>query len=280
MFQLISLLFFLIFSSSNSPMLNFKFKEKHTNNLISNEIVDVIVENNNHTKSHVTEPNDSTTSLYLGLNYIYICGNGCIKQIDTLFVEEENQEIYKTYFLERSVIESNNETEKYHQQLQSYSLKDSLLLINVDSLRITKDKMYLSFSFFNYSEYPIYILRTIECIEPIKIILIDENGQTFKPSAFRIDCVGDKKYPDSSDLIEILPKTKINYPTYHFLNLFRPELHSGYYNVKVIYEYKKPENFGGTNHKNYRDVWKNEIETMTKTLRGKHVSKNYKLKVH
>ena len=149
------------------------------------DIAGVSVENDDHTKSRFTDPSDSTIVLYQGKNYIYIFGWGCIKQTDTIYVENENQDINKTYFLERALIESTAESESYHEKLKYYSQKDSLLLINVDSVKVSKNQLSFFLSFLNCTNIPVYILRTIGCIRPVKVTLINEIGKMFRNSELK-----------------------------------------------------------------------------------------------
>ena len=273
MIRFVTVIMFFTASILSSATLCYQCMDFTSKNEIPYELIDVIIENQYKTKSFTSETIDQKVRLFLGKNYIYIFGNGYVKYIDSVYVKNENEVIEKTFYLEKAIIESTPAEEKYHSDLKIFDDNKSFLRIEIDSVKIIEERIFASITFENLSPMPIYILKTIGCIEPVKGILFDENGGPIKKHAAKFDCVGEKRYPNSSDLILIPSQTKVVYPEYQIYKYNALTLLPGNYYLQIIYEYMKPEYFSnGFYPKDYRYKLRDKITAINKALLGRYYS--------
>ncbi|MBK8943674.1 MAG: carboxypeptidase-like regulatory domain-containing protein [Ignavibacteriae bacterium] len=169
------------------------------------------------------------------------------------------------------------EIEKYHSKLTKF-LPSEILRIHLDSIKYINNVLYVFSTFENQSDFPIYVIKTIDCIVMSYINI--ENEEIGKKPIHKLfyDCLGMKTIPDSTDFIEIFPHSKTEYsPIDLDQRLFRND--SKTYEITLTYEYKRKEKITGQlftgGAELFNRTYKDAFYFYNMAFRGKVESSNY-----
>jgi hypothetical protein len=168
--------------------------------------------------------------------------------------------------------------EEYHSKLNLLP-QSEILKIDIDSVVIRGNLTNVFSTFSNLSDFPIYVLRTSDCIFSCKIDLYKDGKKITSNFLTITDCLGMKTHPDSSDFLEILPHDKINYPPVQLLFSI-PNEALNYYELTLTYNYKRPEFISGPTFiagaESFYKSYKNVFYYYNMAFRGNVRSENIK----
>lgn len=200
---------------------------------------------------------------------------GYVDELDTVSLADSDSMLVHDITLERPWIESTEERDAYHAALEKENRQEAVLSIHVDSFALHGGSVTLFTSMRNNSTLPISLLRVFQCIEPARAIVVDSTGKVVPEQAVWVDCVGEKVFPDSSDVIQIPPSGTIRYPALVVWQYDFTRLPAGVYSAAIEYTYSPPKAFCCYNFRtDYRSRYANNIFTMTSVLRGTYRSEN------
>lgn len=216
-------------------------------------------------------------SVQPGVYVLVVHALAYVSVFDTVRVMSNDDVVIREISLQKPKVESTPELERYHARLQQLRMANRLVSIRIDSVKFENNFVTVFPSFSNTSDLPVYVLRCHQCINPIEPIVKSSRRKPVQQNAIRIDCVGEKIFPDSSDLIELKPHSSISYPPvtlelYDF-SRYAPDV----YSISIKYVYKKPDYLCCYGFRNdYREQYRDNIKVMTTALRGEFVSVNSK----
>ena len=200
---------------------------------------------------------------------------GLVSQSNSIHVVDSLKTYNLDIFLSEATVDSNPETEKYHQRLQKENNKFPILTLTIEHFVFRNGFVIVYPSVRNNTDMFFYMIRPFECINSFSAIIKDENGKDIGRNTARMDCVGEKIYPTRDDLIPIPEKQIVDCPpvTLEFYDFSR--LPEGIYTLQLKYEYDKPPYLGGQSFgTDYRKVHQDEINTLIIALRGEYISSN------
>jgi hypothetical protein len=175
-----------------------------------------------------------------------------------------------------AVIESEN-IKAYQDNIYDYRKPISF---EIENLLIRDNRVELEISITNKTPYDLYILRSLPCFELFEVIIHNQSGDRAEPPMINLGCdVLPLQLPHKSDLFRIRANETVQYPDPITSDRILDILEKGRYIIRVEYEYKVLKSLGfiyiGTVGCNGTpDDFFEEIEVLTKILRGHFVSKN------
>jgi len=173
-----------------------------------------------------------------GRHIIYVYDNGSKPRSDTIDFVGKNLAFEKSYMIGYIYIKPGliKEIKDYYDKLKLSAGKRKIVEIKLDSLYLNKDSITLHSTFYNNSDYPIYLASYDKT--NIVIFIETSDGKPFSTIRhINFDTFGNS---DSDNLI-IPPKSKYQYPA------IVERLHSnvidsyGTYNIKIEYQADPPD---------------------------------------
>jgi len=211
----------------------------------------------------------------IGRHIVAFYGLTYISKYDTLIVADSNSITIHNVTLNVPLVESNDSLEKYHQRIDRENEKQKVLQIELHGYSFVNGRLKIQVSMHNTSSMPLNILRVEQCILPIEAIVRDSAGKIVRPTEIRVDCVGEKIFPDSNDVITLPEGKTITYPAvmldYYNFNI----LPTGKYDVLLKYIFHKPGRLCCYNFTSkYKETYADVIKTYISSLRGEYESVN------
>jgi len=199
-----------------------------------------------------------------------------ITQIETVTVVDSNQTVICNIELQIPLIESTPAIEAYQHKLDSANSKNPILTFHLDCMVFRDGFVTIHSSMRNNSkEFSFHVLRICECLNPVEAIIKDSDGKTVPTNMMRIDCVGEKIYPDWYDQITVPEEQTIDYVPVKLEYYDFKQLPEGIYTIALKYKHHVPRQLCCHPYDaDYRDKYKMTIQILLSSLRGEYVSSN------
>ncbi len=200
---------------------------------------------------------------------------GYVSSFDTVTIADSTQVLIHDIVLRLPVIVRDPYVEEYHARLQTQNRTAQILLIHIDCDTIREGFLTLHASMTNNSTIPFSVLRMYECINPIVPVVYDSAGTAVPPNLIRIDCAGEKIFPDRYDMIRVPEGHTIDYPPIVLQYYDFKKLPAGTYTISVTYRFSPPDALCCRNFPpDYRVKYADQIRTLNEVLRGEFNSSN------
>ena len=194
--------------------------------------------------------------------------------VDTIQIRKDSL-IVMDYQLvkDRIPLKTFPEYEAYHKDLQKEPKVISIVDVRIEKRKTSKE-MYVEFKVKNNTKLPISIARPGDCWHHFQPIIYDSIGEKMQPNivASLCDCMPNRLYPDSTDLITIPMEAAIKYPPIWFFPYAISELTKGSYTVQVKYYFEQPKSI--TRQWDTRKDLSQSITVLNLLLRGEYLSEN------
>lgn len=199
-----------------------------------------------------------------------------VTQIETIAVADSNETIICNVELQTPLLESTPAIEEYQRKLEAENSKNPILTIHLDCMVFRDGFVTVHSSMRNNSKaWSFNVMRICECLNPIEAIVKDTNGKMIRPNLMRIDCVGEKIYPDWYDQIRVPEDQTIDYVPVKLEYYDFRRLPEGIYTIALKYKHQVPHQLCCFSYgPDYREKYKATIEILLTTLRGEYVSSN------
>jgi hypothetical protein len=199
-----------------------------------------------------------------------------VSQTETVDVVDSNQIITCDVDLPVPLLETSLQIEDYQRKLAEENSTRPILTIQLDYMSFRDGFVTVHPSMRNCSkDLPFTVLRIVECLNPIEAIVKDSAGKIVRPNLVRIDCLGEKIYPDWYDQISIPEDRTIDYVPVILNNYDFRRLPEGRYSIALKYNHQVPHQLCCFSFEpDYREKYKVTIDVLLRTLRGEYVSTN------
>jgi hypothetical protein len=200
---------------------------------------------------------------------------GCITRTDTLVIVNSRKTYRMDIKLFEPIINSDPVTEDYHRRLRSENDKHAILTLKITSYEINNGFLTVSTSIRNNSSNNFTIIRPSRTMNYFSAIIRDNRGKLIKPNTVMSDIVGEKIFPTGDDCITIPKQQIIDCPPFKLEFYNFNSFPQSRYTIRLKYRFEKPVSLGVYNFTpDYRDRYKDEINTLNTTLRGEYESSN------
>lgn len=199
--------------------------------------------------------------------------SGYYWEIDTLCIPSADSVIEITlkmsarFLLLEDVL--TQEIKDYHSRIESKNEKTPALELILDSLVIVNNSAYVSIIMENKTTEVIYVFKSYLCFNMLHPIIVDMEGHQIKSNLVLIDCMSEKRCPDTADLIAIYPGETIRYPKTKLMFYDFGHIPEGKYRIKVEYRFDEPKRINTLTCSR-----ESNIQAMLIGIRGRYFTSN------